>query len=247
MRPFFSFLLAGMLLPFCGCSYVSKSSRADSTASLELDRTEQKYRAAYQREHRKYEIAQKDLPAFEVTDVPDVKRRLVLIDARGIRLTLTLGPRRTVPATTPTGRPATAFRTGSRYRLSDSKGHVLATAESAIALDDLANNPELGVVLFADSPRHAYLISEEQSWSVNRYILIRSIDDVPAGSAALPKTWTVTYLRLPSRNSLIPVLSNNATVLGFQAGHVYLKQDGRIYAFPVDVLKKETNLAYSPG
>jgi hypothetical protein len=155
-----------------------------------------------------------------------------------MRLELKLGERWAVATNS-------IFRTESRYRLCDQTGHILATGESTLALGDLKGDWDYRIVVCSETARNTYFIGEEQSWATRRFILIRPNTDSPAPNGGVPAAWTVKYLWLPEPHDGLP--SEFPKILGIHSDRLYMQQDGRVYAFPLDTLEEVANLAYSIG
>jgi len=143
-------LLFAALISLCGCSTGKPSPNKIVEAK------DRQLREAYRRKYAVFEVSPGDLPKFDRKTFARPSRLLSLTRANGIRLELKLGHRWAVQTNS-------VFRTESRYRLCDDKGHILAAGESTLALEDLSPDREQEITLLSDPSRHAYFIAEEQS------------------------------------------------------------------------------------
>ena len=228
-----AFLLFVAFFSVCGCSTGKRSPYKN------VESRERQLQEAYHRKYAEFEVSRGNLPKFERKTFARPSRLFALTRTNGIRLELKLGHRWAVQTNS-------VFRTESRYRLCDDKGRLLAAGESTFALEDSSSGEAQEIILLSDPTHHAYFIAEEQSWATHRYILFCPSDDADAVSQGIPAAWKVTYVWIPERSSAYG-LNDRPHMLGLHSKHLYIEQDGHIYALPIDVLQEETKLSYSIG
>lgn len=228
MAPPIRVILCCMLLPLSGCHTAWNASEFD------FERGEAASRKEYEKQFGRYTIPQRKLPSFEWKAFDRLQNGMLLAENEGARLVLHLGNRRTVEG-------SSRFRTSSHYLLLDASDRTLATAESTIALEDVASDSGCNTTVFVDRTGQELIIAEELSWSTHRTILMRGM-----GSNALPSTWETSYLRLPVRQTINPV-GSGARILGLGGEYLYFGQEGRIYRFPLKMIQRDSDLNYTRG
>lgn len=219
-------LICCVLTASCAIERIGDELGGPDTIALEQHCIDE-YRDKFSR----YEVSRGGLAEFARAEITPAKTTQRIATIGDLKLELVLGERRAVP-------PKNRLRTASRYRLLDAQNKVVASAESTLAIRDVRDGERYSsVVCVSDEEASMVLISEEQSWSVHRSILmIRE----PAG------TWAVRYVRWPERGSPFPP-PVQPKILGLNDRGVFLEQDGRVYAFPLRVLREDDGLEFSIG
>jgi len=216
MKRFFKWLPAAAFLAVSACASRPSTGTADRLPPPTIEaNTPEAFRARF----AVFEITPSDLRRFQRREIRKFSVSQDIGTTAATKLTLQLGER---------SGPAKALRTQSRYRVLDELGRVTVEAESTLALSDLSGEGA-GIVVLTDSSAQAYFIAEEQSRATHRYLFLQ------AGRA--------DYLKIPVPVRDLPAPIDPPRVLGLSGGRLFVKIMDRLYAFPVEALERQTDLA----
>lgn len=227
-------LLASLLMVSCrNPEPVGESWRRGTAGDAAEDAAKDKALAdAFRAKYAKWMVSA--VPEFDRVERTRVEKRMILKRTGKVQLDLNLGDRWSL------GRQYNPSRTESRYRLTDIKGRVLASAESMLAVQDLSPRVDGQFIhVFHDPVTGGFLIAEEQCWTAFRYIVFRPGTE--------REGWTVNYCACPDREAWPYRVNRTASFLGFYNGAIYFRCDGQAYAMPVDEAEQEDDLGYSIG
>jgi hypothetical protein len=214
-------LIAALL--FAGC--VSNDSGDGNTPSI----AEESFIRSFETQHLRHLVSSEELPPTDWKILPEIPKNAVIWKDDRFSLSLSLSNRF---ATQTSGR----YRSNSRYHLNRNDGLKLSAAESVLATEDWNVRDEKGNIrIEIDHKRQLLLIVEEKGWSVQRLIVF----------TLEPRESEPLYLRPRVRESLHP--PRNHEIIGIEDGKLYIQQDGKVYAFPIENLETESDLSYSIG
>lgn len=220
MRHLLCLLLVAVLVPTC-------SSPETGTATDDVQKSEEAHRAAFRENYAAWRVALPNVPAASIKEFTSLRKRMLLIQDTGITLDWEAGSRWETPD---------GFRTDSRYRLRDSKGRILASAESMLSLNDLEPGENDNIIqVFRDPTEQSVLVFEEVCWTTSRHILFQPT----------VHGWSLRYFYLPARPSTNPTIRSE--VLGIRDGNIYFKADDEIYQMPIREFPEEKDLGFTCG
>lgn len=187
---------------------------------------------AYEDKYAEFRSTQEECPDFAEFKVSGVFLREQNL-GHGLRLVLKLDEQ----TETVTGNER-YYRTESRYQLMQGN-KVLCQAESTLS----KGIKPIGTwcrIMFHEHSRNV-LIEEEHDWSTSRQIVM-----YPTGNASSP-VWEARVIGVPTRDGGPGTTEGEGNVIGAANGKVFMRVDGRIYAFPFEKLDKVKSLGFLPG
>jgi hypothetical protein len=212
------------------------ASNPDENLFSQQSKREELNKATFRKTYARYRISSASHPSFDARKQVALGRGSIVFDGR-MTLELRLGARRTA---------SQRHRTGSRYRLLSAEGRELVEAESTFAMADLPENPPKADVYF-DHEHSEVLLFEEQSWTVQRYVLFRPRRISSRSGTIRNSSWEVLYPRMPVRPSAYGISSPEPRILGLAGHRIYFEQDGIFYAIPIDEIPQMSDLSYTIG